>query len=208
MSDVSVTVSSNPIQVTTTSSSIEVTTSTLGGQGVQGNQGTQGIQGVPGTGINSINSLSGSAMFLSGVNNIFVSQSGTNTIFISGNTGDYSSYYSIQNISQFVTSGNLYDSGNLLNNRISSITEGTGNFYIAANEQRIRTSIPTGSGFLFISFNSNFSSRPLVFNNIETTGQYSYNTSISGLTNSGYFCQFSDLIRESGIILYTLAKIF
>ena len=97
-------------------------------------------------------------------------------------------------------------------NNISVLTSGQtitvsgSGIYLESNEQRIRTIVPTGSGNLFIQFPINFISTPIIFNNIETSGTVGYYTNVSDLTTSGYMALFSDVIRESGVILYTLAK--
>ena len=98
-------------------------------------------------------------------------------------------------------SGNWTKDGNYILTSIDS-----GNLY--SGEQRIRTIAPSGSGNCFISFNPIFQSVPLVWSSIQSSGNIAYNVNVSGLvTISGYMASFSDIIRETGVFINTLAKL-
>lgn len=79
---------------------------------------------------------------------------------------------------------------------------------ILSKEQRIRTEIFSGSGQLFVNYNSSFSSIPVIWCQIQTSGgSVNYYVNSSGIRVDGYTAVFSDIIRETGVFLYTLAKI-
>lgn len=83
----------------------------------------------------------------------------------------------------------------------------SGIFYQSAFEQRIVTSVPTGIDNLYISFNSAFVATPMVAPSIYTSGTFiTYDYAITGVDVSGYYLAFSDIITESGIVIFTIAK--
>lgn len=183
---------------------IQITVSEVGIRGPSGAPGQGGSGGnISGfAGVFSINGLSGILNF-TGAGGITVNNIGPNAIQFSGNNAAVINLSGINNIA-ISQSGQVYfvSGVNLIN------TSQTGQFYPASSEQRIRTSIPTGNNSLFINFPSNFSNIPVLFNNIETSGSIGYGFECSGVSISGYTVLFSDVIRESGNVLYTLAKQF
>lgn len=188
-------------------------------------QNLLGLIGVAITGVSSINGSSG-IVNITGGGNITVISGGIGSIIISGDTGAYNNFYSLSNPLGFSTSGNLQNSGNNLQNtcnilsgnliqsginieiQINSLSGYSNNtFYLLNNEQRLRSLIPTGTITTGIFFTNAFVSTPVIFNNFEISGNYSYNIAISGIGTHGFTGFFSDIIRESGVYLHTLAKI-
>ncbi len=83
---------------------------------------------------------------------------------------------------------------------------GTGNYYDKLDEQRILTEIPSGSGQLFVDFNYDFGSIPMVWSNIQTTGDVIYYINSTTIESNRYKVVFSDTVSESGLFLHSLVK--
>lgn len=180
------------------------------------------------SGVGSIMGLSG-IVSISGYGDVTVSTVG-NTIQISGNTGAYVNFASIQNLA--ATGLFLQSEINVLSG-LSVFTSQTGQFYAASNpnqyissgnadakyalasqtgsfltsgqNQAFITSIPTGIDIYFIQFLTNFATTPKIQATIEVTGDIFYSLAIRSRTVSGYNALFSDIIQESGVSVHTIA---
>ena len=129
----------------------------------------------------------------------------SNTVRISGIVVDSSTFLQISQTGEFYP--RIGNPSGFVTGQVVRPSD-TGQFYFTGNEQRIRTIAPSGSGFTFINFNSNFNSVPLIWPSIETSGEVGYFVNISGLvTTSGYMALFSDIIRETGVFVHTLVKV-
>lgn len=196
MADVTVQLTNQPIQVSV---------STPGPPGPIGPAGSSSLtNSITGISISGGVGLTGNLNILAG-SNITLSQAGNSlTITATSTSTDISGLATSGYVN--TTSGSINERINLLN--LTYLTTGSsGAFYASNSEQRIKTEIPSGSGQLFINYNSNFSSIPLIYCQIQTSGDVNYYINTSGIQINGYTAVFSDIIRETGCWVHTLAKI-
>ncbi len=190
MSDINVSVSDVPIQVNVSDIPIQVTVSSagvVGGQGPAGINGTVGITGLQVTGSNSITGLInivgiyGTNVILSGDNIIGISgggvsaggglsQSQADLLYLS--TGSSGQFYSITNLNQYITSGDVSSNYYTKNNESGFLNtlSGLSNSYVTGISGALQSQID-------LIDTSNFATITNLFN----TGSNLYN-SIIGLS--------------------------
>lgn len=105
-----------------------------------------------------------------------------------------------------IISGDCNISGNLLISGSSLVTNNAFNIY-TGNQQSFTTGIiSTGFDNYFINYPLGvFNKKPTIATSLEVSGTNMYNLNITGRSATGFFAIFSDIIKESGVIIHCIA---
>ena len=123
-------------------------------------------------GVSSLNNASG-ILSITGKGNVTVISGGVGLIYISGDTGAYSSFYQQSNSNNYCTSGNLQSTGISLQSQINSLNNATG--YINTNPSGFITQNNADNRFVHLTGNENINGLKV----------------FSGAIFSGYFSGYS-----------------
>lgn len=91
-------------------------------------------------------------------------------------------------------------------NNLVTVSNSSGYFYQIENEQKYKILIPTGIESVQISFNPQFESVPIVHSNVSISDDTIYVSCTKGISTTGCYIYFSDIIQETGMYLHVLIK--